>query len=132
MFYIPECGQIYEELKNLIEIHGGMVIEQHECFSFQIKPENAKLKSKDFYQGSIYICSWIRDSINCHNSNPMEIGGTKMMAKKEDNFLSECNNISSKKLNIGKKKKFTIVEGIKLFQVMSSNNTQNLNKTSFW
>jgi hypothetical protein len=127
VFYIPECGQIYEELKNLIEIHGGMVIEQHECFSFQIKPENAKLKSKDFYQGSIYICSWIRDSINCHNSNPMETGGTKMMAKKEDNFLSECNNISSKKLNIGKKKKFTIVEGIKLFQVMSSNNTQNLN-----
>jgi len=35
-------------------------------------------------------------------------------------------------LNIGKKKKFTIVEGIKLFQIMSTNNTSNLNKTSFW
>ena len=55
-----------------------------------------------------------------------------MIEKKDDNFLSECSQQSCKKLNIGKKKKFTIVEGIKLFQIMSSNNTQNLNKTSFW
>lgn len=115
MFYIPECGQVYDDLKELIDLHGGMVVEQHECFSYQIKPEHAKLKMKDFYQGSIYICNWIRDSINSNKANPMEIGGTKMMAKKDDNFLSECVNVASKKLNIGKKKKFTIVEGIKLF-----------------
>ena len=87
---------------------------------------------KDFYQGSIYVCNWIRDSVESNKGNPMQIGGTKMMAKKDDNFLSECNNMSCKKLNISKKKKFTIVEGIKLFQIMSSNNTVNLNKSSLW
>ena len=49
MFYIPECGEHYFNLKKLIEDHGGMVVEQHECYTFQIKPESAKLKMKDFY-----------------------------------------------------------------------------------
>jgi hypothetical protein len=70
---------------------------------------------KDFYQGSIYVCNWIRDSIESNKNNPMQIGGAKMMSKRQDHKLSECNNPSSKKLNISKKKKFTIVEGIKLF-----------------
>jgi len=51
MFYIPECGEHYFNLKKLIEDHGGMVVEQHECYTFQIKPESAKLKMKDFYFG---------------------------------------------------------------------------------
>ena len=91
------------------------MVDQHECFTFQIKPEKAQLKMKDFYQGSIYICNWIRDAISESKANPMEIGGTKLIQKKDDNFLSEVNNQSCKKLNISKKKKFTIVEGIKLF-----------------
>jgi hypothetical protein len=132
VFYIPECGQTYDDLKLLIEQHGGIVVDQHECFTYQIKPEHAKLKMKDFYQGSIYVCNWIRDSIDSNKGNPTNIGGTKMLGKKDDNKLSECNNPSSKKLNISKKKKFTIVEGIKLFQIMGSNNTSNLNKSSFW
>mgnify|MGYP002633267574 FL=1 len=115
VFYIPECGQNFDDLKHLIDQHGGIVVDQHECFTYQIKPEHAKLKMKDFYQGSIFVCNWIRDSIEGNKSNPMQIGGTKMIAKKDDNKLSECNNPSCKKLNISKKKKFTIVEGIKLF-----------------
>ena len=39
---------------------------------------------------------------------------------------------SCKQLNIGKKKKFTITEGIKLLQIMNSNNANNLNKNAFW
>lgn len=55
------------------------------------------------------------------------------MAIKEDNLLMECNNQAKcKKLNIGKKKKFTIIEGIQLLTIMNSNNTSNLNKRSFW
>jgi|TARA_B110001450_G_C17449780_1_gene411517 hypothetical protein len=90
VFYIPECGKVYDELKDLIEANGGMVVDQHECFTYQIKPENAKLKMKDFYQGSIYICNWIRDAITNNQASPMTIGGTKMIEKKDDNFLSEC------------------------------------------
>ena len=63
----------------------------------------------------------------------MEIGGNKMLLLKEDSFLIKCDNIAEcKQLNIGKKKKFTIVEGIKLFQIMASNNATNLGRTSFW
>jgi len=36
------------------------------------------------------------------------------MAIKDDNFLMEVGAGSCKQLNIGKKKKFTITEGIKL------------------
>lgn len=86
---------------------------------------------KDFYQGTVYLCGWIRDSIE-GNKNNDTIGGTKMISKKDDHQISECNNPACKKLNISKKKKFTIVEGIKLFQIMGSNNTSNLNKSSFW
>lgn len=66
------------------------------------------------------------------SGNPMEIGGNKMITKKDDHYLIEASSDSCKQLNIGKKKKFTIVEGIKLFGIMSSNNPDNLNKSTFW
>ena len=50
---------------------------------------------------------------------------------KDDNFLMESQN-NSKQLNIGKKKRFTIVEGVKLLQIMNSNSSQYLSKNSFW
>ena len=60
--------------------------------------------------------------------------GTEMIAKKEEYSIVNGyrDDDSFKKLNISKKKKFTIVEGIKLFEILSSNNTDNLNRTSFW
>jgi hypothetical protein len=45
----------------------------------------------------------------------MEIGGNKMIAVKDDSFLINCESDDCKRLNISKKKKFTIVEGLKLF-----------------
>lgn len=89
MFYIPKCGQAYNELKDLIEEHGGMVVEKHECFTYQIKPEYAKLKMKDFYQGSIYICNWIREAIYKNMANPVAIAGNRMIETKDDNYLSK-------------------------------------------
>lgn len=46
-----------------------------------------------------------------------------MNEKKDDHFLQDNQNENCKKLNIGKKKKFTIVEGIKLFSIINSNAT---------
>lgn len=46
-----------------------------------------------------------------------------MMSKKDDHVLTICQNSGCKRLNISKKKKFTILEGIKLFSLMSSNTT---------
>jgi hypothetical protein len=59
--------------------------------------------------------------------NPNEIGGNKMLQIKDDHVLLEANKDKCKNLNVSKKKKFTIVEGLKLFSLMSSNNTEKLN-----
>lgn len=139
MFYIPEMDpqeqKVYEECKKMIEEHGGMVVDQHECFTYQIKPNDAKLlKVKDFYKGTVYLDCWIKEAINeaMNKENPNEIGGNKMIQKKDDHILLEANKDKCKNLNVSKKKKFTIIEGLKLFSLMSTNNTENLNKNSFW
>ena len=62
----------------------------------------------------------------------MEIGGAKMIAKKDDHVLTICQNSGCKRLNISKKKKFTILEGIKLFSLMSTSTTAQLHKNQFW
>jgi len=53
VFFIPECEQL-PSLRLKIEENGGLVVDQHECFTYQIKPENAMLKARDFYRGILY------------------------------------------------------------------------------
>lgn len=93
------------------------MIDQHECNSYQIKPENAKLKIRDFYKGQIYGDNWVWEHVAEveKSKNKFEISGNKMLTKKGDYALFENVAEDSKKLNISKKKKFTINEGIKLF-----------------
>lgn len=68
-----------------------------------------------------------------NKDTPQKTCGNEMNEKKDDHLIVADNtHASSKKLNIGKKKKFTIVEGIKLFSIINSNATQNLNKPHFW
>jgi len=133
MFYVPECGPEYDELKKIIEDNGGVVVEQHECYTFQIKPEYAKkLKQRDFYLGNIYLSSWITDKIQENLKTPEKLCGFEMNTKKDDHYLNNNQSPNCKKLNISKKKKFTVIEGIKLFCIINSNATQNLNKSNFW
>lgn len=115
MFFIPECGEIFDNIKANIEEHGGMVVDQHECFTYQIKPQEAKMKMKDYYAGMIYQSTWINDAIENNADNTNDIGGMKMLQNKDDHLLIQNEKENCKKLNIGKKKQFTIVEGIKLF-----------------
>ena len=89
MFYIPECGEAYEDLKRKIEENGGLVVDQHECFTYQVKPDKVLLKAKDFYEGPIYHSRWIDDAIELKKNNPMEIGGNRVMVIKDDNLLME-------------------------------------------
>lgn len=43
MFYVPDInGERAEDLtdvRRLVEEHGGLVVDQHECFTYQIKPK---------------------------------------------------------------------------------------------
>jgi len=40
-FYIPrsENNPMYDELQDKIKRNGGLVVDQHECMSYQIKPD---------------------------------------------------------------------------------------------
>jgi len=55
-----------------------------------------------------------------------------MLEYKDDHFLTENYKDSAKKLNLGRKKHFTIVEGIMLFKIIVQNHVDNLNKLIFW
>jgi hypothetical protein len=70
--------------------------------------------------------------VTANIKTPEKICGNEMNDKKDDFFLRNNSSGNSQKLNISKKKKFTIVEGIKLFSIINSNASENLNKSTFW
>lgn len=120
MFYLPD-NDLSFELRKLIEKHGGKVTDQHECFTYQLKLENAKTNFQDYYKGPIYSSKWVMESI-----------AEGKLLKKDDYFM--CINVheKSRKLNIGKKKKYTIIEGIKIFETVGSHKKEHLNSSAFW
>lgn len=73
-----------------------------------------------FFKGHIYSSTWIVASV-----------AQKKCLKKEDYQI--CQNIDddSMKLNIGKKKKYTIMEGIKLFDTINNQKQVTVN-VQFW
>ena len=71
--------------------------------------DKAKADFAEYYKGPIYSSRWITDSVN-----------EGKLQKKDDYFICININEKSKRLNIGKKKKYTIIEGIKLFETVSS------------
>ena len=92
---------------------------------------------KDFFSGHIYQDSWIYKTIEDHviehgEDDVINIGGNKMLNRKDDHYLILNDRENTQKLNIGKKKQFTIVEGLMLFKIMNTNNSENMNKNKFW
>eukprot|EP00347_Sterkiella_histriomuscorum_P011097 403373765 len=119
-FFIPPCIQ-FEELKDLIVKNGGKVLDTSESFSYQIKPDGSKTSFDNFYKGPIYSGRWIIQSVQ-----------EKKVLNRDDFFI--CMNVSPRalSLNLSKKKKYTISEGMKLYEALTNQkNTQNLPK-SFW
>lgn len=54
---------MFDELQDKIKRNGGVVIDQHECHSYQIKPDGLKAGFTEYYSGRIYSSRWIIDSI---------------------------------------------------------------------
>jgi hypothetical protein len=96
-------------LRTLIERNGGRITDQHECFTYQIKPDAKKYTFEHFYKGPLYHEHWIGHSV-----------AEGKVLNKEDYFI--CINVEerSRRLNIAKKKKYTIIEGIKLYETMNN------------
>jgi hypothetical protein len=59
----------------LVEKHGGMLTEVHECFTFQIEPLRVKFykilynivqnkaNRKDYFEGDVISAKWLVDSV---------------------------------------------------------------------
>ena len=55
------------------------------------------------------------------------------LLSKEDYYVGlNTDDDKAKKLNISKKKKYTIVEGIKLFETVSNCKTAQVTHSNFW
>ena len=109
VFFLPDVEESIK-LRQRIEMHGGRVIEQFECNSYQIRPTSkTELDFNFFYNGAIYDASWILDSIS--------VG--RLLAK-EEYFLSANDSPTALKLNIAKRKRITIVEGMKLYKALGA------------
>lgn len=94
----------------MIEAHGGRCIDQHECTSTQIRPSTqTELDFDNFYAGKLYDEQWINDSIIAGHLRP-----------KEDYNLGVNDAENALKLNIGKRKKITVVEGMKLYRTLGA------------
>jgi len=93
-------------------------VDQHECFTYQIKPEIVRTGFSDYFVGKIYSSKWITDSIAQGKCLPC------------DNYFVcvSFEDATKLRLNIGKKKKYTIIEGIKLYEVIT--NQRNLQANS--
>ena len=119
-FYVPRCTA-YDDLQDKIHKNGGIVIDQHECFTYQIKPEGLKTGFTEYYNGRIYSSKWIIDSITqgkCISS--------------ETYFITQNLDEKARKLNIGKKKKYTIIEGIKLYEIITNQKNLQANSSQLW
>ena len=61
VFYLPPSRE-KNDLKALIEKHGGLVTDMHECFTYQIAPLNEEVKKSNYFLGDVYYAHWIVDS----------------------------------------------------------------------
>lgn len=107
MFFLPDVPEAHE-VSNLITRYGGLVCEYHECCTIQIKPNQGSANFDKFYLGKIYSETYVVDCIKAQK-----------LINKEDYLLLEHKN-DKKCLTIGlsKKKRFTIMEGVMMYDVM--------------
>ena len=93
-------------------------MEQHECLSYQVKPELTKIGFSEFYVGKIFSSKWIHDSVESGKCLPCDAY-----------FVCFNSAEISRKLNIGKKKKYTVIEGMKLYELLTNQKNAQTSST---
>ena len=120
VFYVPntDCGAS-DRIKTLIKRHGGICTEFHECCTIQIKP-NVDLNYDSFFPGDIYSEGWLMD---CVKQNKI--------VKREQYHIGNVPVGSGQRLNLSKRKKLTVMEGLTLYRILGKKKTAN-EQNSFW
>jgi hypothetical protein len=96
-------------------------VEQHECFTYQIKPDNVKVGFHEFFAGKIFSSRWLTESVAAGKYRPAD-----------DYFLVMNQSESARRLNISKKKKYTIIEGLRLYEIITNQKAGQTNSNQFW
>jgi hypothetical protein len=112
----------YKELYDRITKNGGRVVDQHECFTYQIKPDVIKTGFGDFYLGKIFSARWLSECLSKGRVVPCD----------QYFLVTNTNEDLARKLNIAKKKKYTIMEGIKLYELVTNQSNSQVGQASFW
>ena len=120
VFFVAEsrCGAS-DRVKNLIRKHGGICTEFHECCTIQIKP-NVHYEMSSFYPGEIYEETWLYKCISANK-----------IVKKEEFFLMTCPSDKGQRLNLSKRKRFTIMEGLTLYKILGKKKVAS-ETNQFW
>lgn len=121
VFYVPEtnCGAS-DRIKALIRKHGGISTEYHECCTIQIKPTISDLQYDSFFPGDIYSEKWLAACVKANK-----------IVKKEEFYVGNVPIGQGQRLNLSKRKKFTIMEGMTLYKILGKRRTANEQNT-FW
>ena len=122
MFFLPNIEESFQ-LKKRIEAHGGRIVEQHECGTYQIRPKfsgERTVEFSDFYKGKIYDQQWIEDSIM-----------TGELQSKGDYKLIDNEDVNALKLNMSKKKRYTVMEGIWVYKTLGAKKSGKIDN-SLW
>lgn len=132
MFYIPRHYGGYEDLRRLVEEHGGLVDEQCSVYTYQLKPtciNAAKIRPKDYYRGVIYAQKWVEKTIELHLKAPWnqhKPGFSQLMAVQEKHvasktFRSKYAAADYRQSRAAQVRPLTIVEGLEIFNLMTTN-----------
>lgn len=120
MFFIPQVEE-RAKLAALIEANGGRCVEYAECQTYQIRPmSKTELDFNFFYAGKLYDEQWIKDSV--------QIGRMLSPAEYE---LGVNDSPHAMRLNMGKRKKITIVEGMRLYKLLGAGKYEKVSMDTY-
>ena len=110
VFFLPQSTE-YAHLRILIEKHGGLVSEFHECFTYQIAPISYEVPKTHYFWGDVFTGNWIVDSIKAGR-----------LLDKESYLAFHNREKNSLRVEfVDSKVKYTITEGIKVFEIAIAN-----------
>lgn len=119
-FYIPPSKE-RNDLRVLIERYGGRITEIHECFTYQIAPLQEDVSNIEYFHGDVFLAHWLVESVK------------EGRLLDPENYLAFTNHEKgSKRVDfICNKLKYTITEGIKVFELALAN-PKNARGSAFW
>ena len=120
MFFLPEW-KMKQSYCELIERHGGLVVEFIECCVYQIYPEEEKeyIQESKFFKGYVYSSNWINDWIQ------------QKATLSPQNYLKYDISVNGQDINFSRTK-FSIREVVKLFKATRKYPSRKNKNPTYW